>query len=53
MQHDGMTGAGASLLQPAPGVWLAATARRTERLRFGPLAYLLPLYHPIKLLEES
>ena len=37
---------------PAPGVWLAAVAQRTQRLRFGPLVYLLPLYHPIKLLEE-
>jgi alkanesulfonate monooxygenase SsuD/methylene tetrahydromethanopterin reductase-like flavin-dependent oxidoreductase (luciferase family) len=37
---------------PSPGVWLAAIAQRTQRLRFGPLVYLLPLYHPIKLLEE-
>jgi alkanesulfonate monooxygenase SsuD/methylene tetrahydromethanopterin reductase-like flavin-dependent oxidoreductase (luciferase family) len=37
---------------PAPGIWLAAVAQRTRRLRFGPLVYLLPLYHPIKLLEE-
>ena len=37
---------------PAPGIWLAAIAQRTTRLRFGALVYLLPLYHPIKLLEE-
>lgn len=37
---------------PSPGVWLAAVAQRTRNLRFGPLVYLLPLYHPIKLLEE-
>jgi alkanesulfonate monooxygenase SsuD/methylene tetrahydromethanopterin reductase-like flavin-dependent oxidoreductase (luciferase family) len=37
---------------PCPGIWLAAVAQRTKRLRFGPLVYLLPLYHPIKLLEE-
>jgi alkanesulfonate monooxygenase SsuD/methylene tetrahydromethanopterin reductase-like flavin-dependent oxidoreductase (luciferase family) len=37
---------------PVPGIWLAAIAQRTRRLRFGPLVYLLPLYHPIKLLEE-
>lgn len=37
---------------PSPGVWLAAVAQRTKRLRFGPLVYLLPLYRPIKLLEE-
>ena len=39
-------------MAPAPGIWLAAIAARTKRLRFGPLVYLLPLYHPIKLLEE-
>jgi alkanesulfonate monooxygenase SsuD/methylene tetrahydromethanopterin reductase-like flavin-dependent oxidoreductase (luciferase family) len=37
---------------PSPGVWLAAVAQHTRRLRFGPLVYLLPLYHPLKLLEE-
>ena len=37
---------------PSPGVWLAAIAQRTKQLRFGALVYLLPLYHPIKLLEE-
>lgn len=37
---------------PSPGVWMAAMAQRTKRLRLGPLVYLLPLYHPIKLLEE-
>ena len=37
---------------PSPGVWMAAIAQRTKTLRFGPLVYLLPLYHPIKLLEE-
>jgi alkanesulfonate monooxygenase SsuD/methylene tetrahydromethanopterin reductase-like flavin-dependent oxidoreductase (luciferase family) len=37
---------------PCPGIWLAAIAQRTQRLCFGPLVYLLPLYHPIKLLEE-
>jgi len=33
---------------PSPGVWLAAVAERTNQLRFGPLVYLLPLYHPLK-----
>jgi len=37
---------------PSPGIWLAAIAQRTRKLRFGALVYLLPLYHPIKLLEE-
>ena len=37
---------------PSPGIWLAAIAQRTTQLRFGALVYLLPLYHPLKLLEE-
>jgi alkanesulfonate monooxygenase SsuD/methylene tetrahydromethanopterin reductase-like flavin-dependent oxidoreductase (luciferase family) len=39
-------------MAPSPGVFLAAIAQRTKRLRFGPLVYLLPLYHPIRLIEE-
>lgn len=37
---------------PSPGLFLAALAQRTTRLRFGPLVYLLPLYHPLRLVEE-
>ncbi|MPY69114.1 MAG: LLM class flavin-dependent oxidoreductase [Alphaproteobacteria bacterium] len=37
---------------PAPGVWLAAVARATKRMRMGPLVYLLPLYSPLRLAEE-
>lgn len=37
---------------PSPSVWLAAISQRTTRLRFGPLVYLLPLYHPLRLAEE-
>jgi alkanesulfonate monooxygenase SsuD/methylene tetrahydromethanopterin reductase-like flavin-dependent oxidoreductase (luciferase family) len=39
-------------LAPSPSVFLSALAQRTTRLRFGPLVYLLPLYHPIRLLDE-
>src|SRR6202030_468240 len=39
-------------MAPSPSVFLAAIAQRTKRLRFGPLVYLLPLYHPIRLIEE-
>src|SRR5580658_3843298 len=39
-------------MAPSPGVFLAAVAQRTTRLRFGPLVYLLPLYHPLRLVEE-
>ncbi len=37
---------------PSPSVFLAAVAQRTRTLRFGPLVYLLPLYHPLRLFEE-
>jgi alkanesulfonate monooxygenase SsuD/methylene tetrahydromethanopterin reductase-like flavin-dependent oxidoreductase (luciferase family) len=36
----------------SPGLFLAQVAARTERLRFGPLVYLLPFYHPLRLIEE-
>ena len=39
-------------LSPSPSVLLAAMSQRTTRLRFGPLVYLLPLYHPLRLIEE-
>jgi hypothetical protein len=38
-------------LSPSPGIFLAAAAQRTKRLRLGPLVYSLPLYHPIRLIE--
>ena len=37
---------------PSPGLFLAALAQRTKRLRFGPMVYLLPFYHPLRLIEE-
>lgn len=37
---------------PSPGIFMAAVAQRSTRLRFGPLVYLLPLYHPVRLIEE-
>ncbi len=37
---------------PSPNLFFAALARRTRRLRFGPMAYLLPMYDPIRLIEE-
>jgi alkanesulfonate monooxygenase SsuD/methylene tetrahydromethanopterin reductase-like flavin-dependent oxidoreductase (luciferase family) len=36
----------------APGIFLAAVAQRTQRLRFGPLVYALSLTHPLRLIEE-
>ncbi len=39
-------------MAPSPSVFLAAVAQRTTKLRFGPLIYALPLYHPLRLIEE-
>lgn len=39
-------------LASSPSVYLSAVAQRTRRLRFGPLVYLLPFYHPLRLIEE-
>jgi len=39
-------------MAPSPSVFLSSVAQRTRRLRFGPLVYTLPLYHPVRLLEE-
>ena len=36
----------------SPSLFLAALAQRTSRLRFGPMVYLLPFYHPLRLIEE-
>jgi alkanesulfonate monooxygenase SsuD/methylene tetrahydromethanopterin reductase-like flavin-dependent oxidoreductase (luciferase family) len=37
---------------PSQSVYLAAVAARTQHIRFGPLVYVLPLYHPVRLTEE-
>jgi alkanesulfonate monooxygenase SsuD/methylene tetrahydromethanopterin reductase-like flavin-dependent oxidoreductase (luciferase family) len=39
-------------LAPSPSVFLAAVAQRTRRLRFGPLLYITPMYHPLRIAEE-
>ena len=39
-------------MAPSPSVFLAAVAARTTRLRFGPMIYAAPLYHPLRLLQE-
>jgi alkanesulfonate monooxygenase SsuD/methylene tetrahydromethanopterin reductase-like flavin-dependent oxidoreductase (luciferase family) len=39
-------------LTPSPSVFLAAAAQRSERLRLGPLVYVLPAHHPLRLAEE-
>lgn len=37
---------------PSPSVFLAAATQRTTTLRLGPLVYCLPLYHPLRLIDE-
>ncbi len=37
---------------PSPGIFLAAAAQRTSRIRLGPLVFLLPLYNPLRLIQE-
>ena len=39
-------------LIPVPGVYLGALARATKRMRIGPLVYLLPVYTPLRVIEE-
>src|ERR1700758_1815948 len=39
-------------MSPVPGVYLGAVARATKGMRLGPLVYLLPLYSPLRLIEE-
>ncbi|MBM3223889.1 MAG: LLM class flavin-dependent oxidoreductase [Candidatus Tectomicrobia bacterium] len=39
-------------LAPSQNVFLASVAQRTTRLRFGPCVYVLPLHHPLRLIEE-
>jgi len=37
---------------PAPGIFLAAATQRTRRIRLGPCVYCMPLYNPLRLIEE-
>ncbi len=39
-------------MAPSPSLFLTAVAQRTRRIRLGPLVYLLPLYNPLRLIEE-
>lgn len=37
---------------PSIGIFLAALAQRTNRMRLCSLVHILPFYHPIRLIEE-
>jgi alkanesulfonate monooxygenase SsuD/methylene tetrahydromethanopterin reductase-like flavin-dependent oxidoreductase (luciferase family) len=39
-------------LAPSPAVWLASLAQRTQRLRLHAMVFVLPLYDPLRLIEE-
>ena len=39
-------------LSPSPAVFLAAAARATERIRLAPTTFIVPLYDPLRLVEE-
>jgi alkanesulfonate monooxygenase SsuD/methylene tetrahydromethanopterin reductase-like flavin-dependent oxidoreductase (luciferase family) len=39
-------------LAPVPGIFLAAATQRTRRIRLGPCVYCMPLYNPLRLIEE-
>ena len=39
-------------LAASPSVFLSAAIQRTKTLRLGPLVYVLPLHHPLRLYEE-
>lgn len=39
-------------MAPSPALFLSAAAQRTRNIRLGPLGYLLPIYNPLRLIEE-
>ena len=39
-------------LSPSPSVFIAAAARETERIRLAPTTFVVPLYDPLRLVQE-
>ncbi|TFV49561.1 LLM class flavin-dependent oxidoreductase [Blastococcus sp. TF02A_35] len=39
-------------LSPSPAVFLAAAARETRRIRLAPTTFIVPLYDPLRLVQE-
>src|SRR5689334_16977092 len=39
-------------LAPSPALFLAAAARATQRIRLAPTTFIVPLYDPLRLVEE-
>jgi alkanesulfonate monooxygenase SsuD/methylene tetrahydromethanopterin reductase-like flavin-dependent oxidoreductase (luciferase family) len=38
---------------PSPPVYCTGAAARTRRLRLGPMGYIVPLYDPLRIVEEA
>ncbi len=38
---------------PSPAVFCAGAAAHTRRLRIGPMGYIVPLYDPLRIVEEA
>ena len=38
---------------PCPTVYCTGAAARTKRMRLGPMGYIVPLYDPIRIVEEA
>lgn len=47
-EHHG----GGLCLAPAQEIFLAAAAQASKRMRFGPLVKLLPMHHPVRVIED-
>ena len=39
-------------MAPSPGIFLSSVIQRTTRMRVGSMVHLLPVYHPLRLIEE-
>jgi alkanesulfonate monooxygenase SsuD/methylene tetrahydromethanopterin reductase-like flavin-dependent oxidoreductase (luciferase family) len=39
-------------MSPSPTVFLSAAIQRTKRIRLGPLVLILPLYNPLRIIDE-
>jgi len=39
-------------MAPSPALFLSAAIQRTTRIRLGPLVFILPLYNPLRLIDE-
>ena len=38
---------------PSPSIYCAGAAARTRKMRHGPMGYVVPLYDPLRIVEEA